>query len=375
MKYFILVGEASGDLHASALIRALRAEDPEAQFAGLGGDKMAGEGCRLYVHYREMAYMGYVAVLKNLGKIRRNFQTACAALEAEKPDVLILIDYPSFNLKVDDRCKRALPHTKIVYYIPPKVWAWKKWRVHHIARVADEVLGIFPFEPDFYRQYGYECTYVGNPTVDAVVDYRLSVIGYRLSGTENREPIIALLPGSRASEVSHCLPRMLEAARRVAQEQGLRIEVAGAPGLTDEFYTPLLHADERLTRDTYHLLTRARVAVVNSGTATLEAALLGCPEVAVYHLAFPHLLGLLRPIVFRTPWFTLVNIIARKTVIQELLAYLFTADNVAAELRRIHNDEAYKKDMLASYEHIRTILGDMPAAKVAAQRIVRLVRA
>ena len=368
MKYFILAGEASGDLHASALIRALRAEDPEAQFAGLGGDKMAGEGCRLYVHYREMAYMGYVAVLKNLGKIRRNFQTACAALEAEKPDVLILIDYPSFNLKVADRCKRALPHTKIVYYIPPKVWAWKKWRVHHIARVADEVLGIFPFEPDFYRQYGYECTYVGNPTVDAVVDYRLS-------DNEHREPIIALLPGSRASEVSHCLPRMLEAARRVAREQGLRIEVAGAPGLTDEFYTPLLQADERLTRDTYHLLTCARVAVVNSGTATLEAALLGCPEVAVYHLAFPHIMGLLRPIMFRTPWFTLVNIIARKTVIQELLAYLFTADNVADELRRILSDEAYKKDMLASYEHIRTILGDTPAAKGAAQRIVRLVRA
>lgn len=372
MKYFIIAGEASGDMHASALIRALRAEDPEAVFAGLGGDKMEAEGCRLYVNYREMAYMGYVAVLKNLGKIRRNFQKAFAALEAEQPDVLILIDYPSFNLKVADWCKQHLPRTKIAYYIPPKAWAWKKWRVHHIARVSDEVLGIFPFEPDFYAQYGYPCTYVGNPTVDAVREWKVK--GEKLKVKGERSPIIALLPGSRPSEVKNCLPRMLEAARRVAGTEGLQIAVAGAPGLCDDFYTPLLRSDETLTRDTYDLLTRAKVAVVNSGTATLEAALMGCPEVAVYHVAFPHIMGLLRPVMFRTPWFTLVNIIARKTVIQELLAYLFTADNVAAELHRLLTDEAYKKDMLASYEHIRTVLGDTPAATGAARRIVHLVR-
>lgn len=369
MKYFLIAGEASGDMHASALMRALRAEDPEALFTGLGGDKMEAEGCRLYVNYRDMAYMGYVAVLKNLGKIRRNFQKAYAALEAERPDVLILIDYPSFNLKVADWCKEHLPRTKIAYYIPPKAWAWKKWRVHHIARVSDEVLGIFPFEPDFYRQYGYPCTYVGNPTVDAVRTWRAE---NREPKTGNREPLIAVLPGSRPSEVSNCLPRMLEAARRVAGT-GWRIVVGAAPGLSDDFYKPYLEG-ETLTRDTYALLSSAEAGIVNSGTATLEAALLGCPEVAVYHLAFPHIMGLLRPIMFRTPWFTLVNIIARRTVIQELLAYLFTVDNVEQELRRLLTDEAYKKNMLASYEHIRNILGDTPAATGAARRIVRLAR-
>jgi lipid-A-disaccharide synthase len=336
---------------------------------GLGGDKMEAAGCRLYVNYREMAYMGYVAVLKNLDKIRRNFRKAYAALEAEKPDVLILIDYPSFNLKVADWCRKHLSKTKIAYYIPPKAWAWKKWRVHHIARVSDEVLGIFPFEPDFYRQYGYPCTYVGNPTVDAVRTWRAE---NREPKTGNREPLIAVLPGSRPSEVSNCLPRMLEAARRVAGT-GRRIVVGAAPGLSDDFYKPYLEG-ETLTRDTYALLSSAEAGIVNSGTATLEAALLSCPEVAVYHLAFPHIMGLLRPIMFRTPWFTLVNIIARRTVIQELLAYLFTVDNVEQELRRLLTDEAYKKNMLASYEHIRNILGDTPAATGAARRIVRLAR-
>lgn len=364
MKYFIIAGEASGDMHASALLRALKVRDPKAVFVGLGGDKMQAEGCRLYVHYREMAYMGYVAVIRNLGKIRRNLMKAIEAVRDEKPDVLILIDYPSFNLKVAEYCKHYLPQTKICYYIPPKVWAWKKYRVHKIARLSDLILGIFPFEEDFYAQYGYHCTYVGNPTVEKVKGEKLKAKGER-----NQEPLIALLPGSRPSEVKNCLPRMLEAARRVAAAEGLRIEVAGAPGLPDDFYTPLLRQNETLTRDTYSLLARAKAAVVNSGTATLEAALIGCPEVAVYHLAFGRLLGLMRPIMFRTPWFTLVNIIARKTVIQELLAYLFTVDNVEQELRRLLTDEAYKKDMLASYEHIRSILGDTPAAEGAAMLI------
>ena len=367
MKYFIIAGEASGDMHAAALLQAIKQRDPKAVFAGLGGDKMQAEGCRLYVHYREMAYMGYVAVIRNLGKIRRNLLTAIEAVRTEQPDVLILIDYPSFNLKVAEYCKLYLPKTKICYYIPPKIWAWKKYRVHKIARLSDQILGIFPFEEDFYAKYGYHCTYVGNPTVDQINRSNLN----NLSNPNNpREPLIALLPGSRPSEVKNCLPRMLEAARRVASEMNLSIEVAAAPGLGDDFYTPLLQPNETITRDTYSLLSRAKAAVVNSGTATLEAALIGCPEVAVYHLAFGRLLGLMRPIMFRTPWFTLVNIIARKTVIQELLAYLFTVDNVEQELRRLLTDEDYKKNMLAEYEHIHSILGDTPAAEGAAERIV-----
>ena len=168
MKYFLIAGEASGDLHASNLMKALREKDAQAVFMGLGGDKMRAEGCKIYVDYREMAYMGIVAVLQNLGKIKRNFHIAKQALLNERPKVLILIDYPSFNLKIAKFCKEHLPQTKVVYYIPPKIWAWKKWRVHDIAKYCDEILGIFPFEPAFYAKYGYKCDYIGNPTADCI---------------------------------------------------------------------------------------------------------------------------------------------------------------------------------------------------------------
>ena len=168
MKYFIIAGEASGDLHGSNLMKALRAKDPQALFVGLGGDKMREEGCDIRVDYREMAYMGFVAVIANLHKVRRNMRIAQEALLTEKPDTLILIDYPSFNLRIAKFCHKHLPETRIIYYIPPKIWAWKEWRVHQIARYAHDILGIFPFEPAFYAKHGYQCQYVGNPTADCI---------------------------------------------------------------------------------------------------------------------------------------------------------------------------------------------------------------
>ena len=179
MKYFLIAGEASGDMHTANLMAALREKDPQAVFVGLGGDKMRAQGCQIYVDYREMAYMGFVAVFKNLGKIKRNLQTAKQALLQEQPDVLVLIDYPSFNLKIAAFCKKHLPQTKIIYYIPPKIWAWKAWRVHQIARYCDEILGIFPFEPAFYDKYGYKCQYVGNPVADSIRSWRLEARGER----------------------------------------------------------------------------------------------------------------------------------------------------------------------------------------------------
>ena len=364
MKYFLIAGEASGDLHAAALIEQIRKRDPKAQCSGLGGDKMVAAGCHLHQHIRHMAFMGFAAVLANLGTVRRNFRIAEQALLDEQPDVLILIDYPSFNLRMAKFCRKHLPDTKIVYYIPPKVWAWKRRRIHAIACLCDEVLGIFPFEPAFYAKYGYKCRYVGNPTAEEM--------GSRKSKVESRKQTIAILPGSRPSEIKNCLTKMLDAAR---QYPDYKIVVCAAPGIEDSFYTPFLREGETLTRDTYTTVLQAQAAVVNSGTATLETALLGCPQVAVYHLALSWLIALIRwaqPLVFSIPYFTLVNIIPGREVIKEYVANEFTTANVSKELGRLLHDDTYRKEMLASYEHLSSLLGSLPAAATAADIITAL---
>ena len=374
MKYFIIAGEASGDLHGSNLMKALRAKDPQALFVGLGGDKMREEGCDIRVDYREMAYMGFVAVIANLHKIRRNMRIAQQALLAEKPDTLILIDYPSFNLRIAKFCHQHLPNTRIVYYIPPKIWAWKEWRVHQIAKYAHDILGIFPFEPAFYAKYGYTCQYVGNPTADCIREFRMTNDELRDCDnevkTQNAKFIIALLPGSRRSEISHCLPTMLAAARQVAGNQ-YRVVVTAAPGVEDSFYAPYLQG-ETLTRDTYTLLSEATAAVVNSGTATLETALIGCPQTAVYHVAgSKYLEWILKPIMFKIKHFTLVNIIAGKEVIQELVASRFTQANIEKELRQLLNNQTYREQMLNDYKQIQMILGTESAPNNAANIITK----
>ena len=373
MKYFLIAGEASGDLHGSNLMKALRAKDPQAVFVGLGGDKMRAQGCDIRVDYRDMAYMGFVAVIANLHKVRRNMRTAQQALLTEQPDTLILIDYPSFNLRIAKFCHKHLPNTRIVYYIPPKIWAWKEWRVHNIAKYCDEILGIFPFEPAFYAKYGYKCHYVGNPTADCIREFRIKNLELRSCENEfkiqNSKFIIALLPGSRRSEIKRCLPIMLDAARRVAGTT-YRIVVTAAPGIEDTFYQPYL-TNETLTRDTYTLLAQAKAAIVNSGTATLETALIGCPQTAVYHVAgSKYLEWLLKPILFKIQHFTLVNIISGKTVIQELVGQRFTKSNIEKELHRLLHDTTYRQTMLTHYAAVRNTLGDLSAATNAANIII-----
>jgi lipid-A-disaccharide synthase len=371
MKYFLIAGEPSGDLHASNLMKALRSKDTQATFVGLGGDKMRDEGCDIRVNFRDMAYMGFVAVLQNLDKIKRNFRIAKQSLLEQKPDVLILIDYPSFNLKIAKFCKKHLPETRIIYYIPPKIWAWKKWRVHSIAKYCAEILGIFPFEPAFYAQFGYKCHYVGNPTADSIRTFNTTLhhTTQHYTTLPNTTPIIALLPGSRRSEISHCLPTMLEAAREVASGS-YQIIVVAAPGIDDSFYQPYLKS-EALTRTPYATLAQARAAVVNSGTATLETALIGCPQTAVYYVAgSKYLEKILRPIIFSIPHFTLVNIIPEQEIIQELIASKFTKENVAHELERLLNNERYRQTMLSNYTHLWSILGTQSAAETAAKHII-----
>ena len=371
MKYFIIAGEASGDLHASNLMKALRAKDPQAVFVGLGGDKMRAEGCDIRVDYRDMAYMGFVAVIANLHKVRRNLRIAQQSLLSEQPDNLVLIDYPSFNLRIAKFCHQHLPNTRIIYYIPPKIWAWKEWRVHQIAQYSDQILGIFPFEPAFYAKYGYKCHYVGNPTADSIREFQYSSVNAQstvVNDSLSARPSIAILPGSRPSEISHCLPVMLAAARQVASDR-YQIIVGAAPGIDDAFYLPYLK-NEVLTRNPYTILTRAQAAVVNSGTATLETALIGCPQTAVYHVAGSRYLEwLLKPILFKIKYFTLVNIIPNKEVIQELVGQRFTEENIVTELTRLLDDQPYRAQMLADYACIRTILGDTPAAQNAAEII------
>lgn len=377
MRYFIIAGEASGDLHGANLMKALRKNDSHASFVGFGGDKMRAEGCDIRVDYRDMAYMGIIAVLQNLDKVKRNLNIAKQSLLEAQPDALILIDYPSFNLKIAKFCKQYIPHTKIIYYIPPKVWAWKKWRVHSIAKYCDEILGIFPFEPAFYAKYGYKCHYVGNPSADCIREFRIKNDELRTNHAEelkihHSKSIIAILPGSRRSEISHCLPTMLDAARQVAWNE-YQIIVAAAPGVEDAFYQPFIQG-EILTRDTYKVLTEAKAAIVNSGTATLEAALIGCPQTAVYYIAgSKYLEKLLRPIIFSIPNFTLVNIILQGQVIQELIASRFTTENVAHELQRLLYDQEYRKNMLKQYQQLYTILGDTSAANNAADKIYTLI--
>lgn len=368
-KYFFIAGEASGDLHASRLIEALHRCDPQSAFTGLGGDKMRDAGCTLVQDYRKMAYMGVVAVLRNLKQIRLNFRLAEDALLHNRPDVLVLVDYPGFNLRMAQFCRRHLPATKIVYFIPPAVWAWKTWRIHKIVRLSDLLLGIFPFEPAFYARYGYTCEYVGNPTVDAIQAWKKTA---PVRNEAALSPIIAILPGSRPSEISHCLPIMLQAARQVAQRCNAEIAVTAAPGVDDAFYAPYLNG-EKLTRDTYALLSQARAAIVNSGTATLETALLGCPQTAVYYVAFLRWLGWLQRILFRIPRFTLVNIIPNKEVIQEMIGWRFTHDEIERELMRLMTDEDYRRTLQTEYTGIAALLGDGNAADNAAQHIIRLL--
>lgn len=372
MNYFILAGEASGDLHASNLMQQISLLDPEARFAGLGGDLMLAAGCHLYQNYRKMAFMGIAAVLRNLGNVKRNFRIAKEALLKEHPDALILIDYPSFNLKIAQFCRKQLPQTRIFYYIPPKVWAWKRYRIHQIAQLSDAVLGIFPFEPNFYRQFGYTCTYVGNPTMDSIRTFLQAQSAEATNSGEpaaNQKPIIAILPGSRPSEISHCLPRMLNAAHRFS---GYSIVVTAAPGIDDSFYSPYLTQNEQLTRETYATVSHAMAAIVNSGTATLETALLRCPQVAVYHVGCPRLFGLFWRTFFTMRLFTLPNIILGREAIREKLATHFTADEVADELQRLLNDRAYREQMLNNYQAIADILGPTPAAVNAAQIIRKM---
>ncbi len=375
MKYFIIAGEASGDLHASNLMRELRIADTQAEFCFLGGDLMQAQGGKMIKHYRDMAFMGIVAVLKNARTVLRNLRDCKQAIADFQPDVLILVDYPSFNLRMARFAKENL-NTKVYYYISPKLWAWKEYRIKEIKRYVDKMFTIFPFETAFYAKHNYQVEYVGNPTVDSICTRPHQDQSFADFCTENKlptKPIIAVLAGSRKQEIVGCLPRMVDAALRFPDYQ---VIIAGAPGIEADVYNSILK-DRNVSvvfGKTYELLQQARAAVVNSGTATLETALIGTPEVVVYHVPLGRIGYFVKEMVVRVKFVSLVNIVAEKLIVKELLAHLFTVKNIAAELDLILNNTAYRETMLQNYSITKKALGEPGTAERAAKKMVSLLR-
>lgn len=376
MKYYLIVGEASGDLHASNLMRALQHEDPQAEFRFFGGDLMKAVGGTCVKHYRELAYMGFIPVLLHLRTIFRNMDFCKKDVEAWQPDVLILVDYPGFNLKIAEYIKR---HTQIpvYYYISPKIWAWKEYRIKNIKRDVDELFSILPFEVDFFKKHQYPIHYVGNPCVDAVDDFRKK--GQETfsefvtaNGLEDK-PIIALLAGSRRQEIKDNLTRMIEAARSFPQYQFV---VAGAPGIEPDFYKRYIDSSTKIVfGQTYRLLQQAEAALVTSGTATLETALFRVPQVVCYYISVGKLVSFLRRHILKVKYISLVNLIADREVVTELVADGMTVSNIKKELAKIISGGNGRSRMLSEYDRLIGILGEPGASERAAAQITALLKA
>jgi len=384
MKYYLIAGEASGDLHASRLMAALRDEDPEACFRCFGGDMMAGQGGELVQHYRDLAYMGFLPVLMHLPTIMRGMKRCREDILAWQPDVLILVDYPGFNLKIARYVKQ---HTRIpvFYYISPKIWAWKEYRIKDIKRDVDCLLSILPFEVPFYEKHHYPIHYVGNPTVDEV-DAFLKEQGARGKEQEafrrdnglDERPIIALLAGSRKQEVHDNLSRMLQAAEPYTKDY--QLVLAAAPGLDDEFYREQIQIAKAKWQDgkcsvvrdqTLRLLQHSTAALVTSGTATLETALLRVPQVVCYYIKAGRLVSLARRLFLKVPFISLVNLVAGEEVVPELVAEQMTPQNVRRHLAAILPGGNAREAQLRGYERMATLLGEAGAPQRAAKIIVK----
>lgn len=378
MKYFLVAGEASGDLHASNLMAALKATDPEADFCFFGGDLMQAQGGKLIKHYREMAFMGFIPVLLNLRTILRNMKMCQQAIVDYQPDVVILIDYPGFNLKIAKFVKTKT-HIPVYYYISPKVWAWKEYRVKSFKKYVDEMLCILPFEVDFFKKHNYRVDYVGNPTVDAIADFKEKNKGdsrekFIQENNLAEKPFIALLAGSRKQEIKDNLPTMLEVIKKFPDYQAV---IAGAPGMNPDYYkTYIADSNCKIIFDqTYRLLSYSDAALVTSGTATLETSLFRVPQIVCYRMPVPHLAHWAFKNILHTPYISLVNLIANKEVVKELFAKYFSQKNIEEELDRLLNDKVYRNNMLEGYDHIINILGEAGASKKAADIILKKLHA
>ena len=389
MKYYLIVGEASSDLHASRLMKKKKKVDEFAEFRFFGGDLMAAEGGTRVKHYKELAYMGFVPVLLHLRTIFSNMKMCKEDIVKWKPDVVILVDYPGFNLNIAKFLKKKT-NIPAYYYISPKIWAWKEWRIRSIRRDIAEMFSILPFEVPFYeKKHHYPIHYVGNPTAQEVNEFRA---GYQQSFeefcTENQldthRPILALLAGSRLQEIKDNLPAMIEVAERF---EDFQMVLAGAPSIEDKYYEQFVKGTPvRMVRNkTYQLLSHSTAALVTSGTATLETALFNVPQVVCYETPLPRLVRFAFDHIMSCKHISLVNLIADKEVVQEMFADRFKVDAIADQLYQLLPGMEGRKRMLAEYQVVRERLGNLMAPDEAAtimhgllvkrrERLLRLAR-
>lgn len=393
MKYYIIAGEASGDLHASNLMRALKAKDPEAEFRFFGGDLMQAVGGTLVKHYRELAYMGFVQVALHARTILRNMRLCKEDIAAWAPNVVILVDYPGFNLSI---AKYVKTHTQIpvYYYISPKIWAWKEYRIKDIRRYVDEMFSILPFEVPFYASHGYPIHYVGNPCVDAVAEFKAQYTETREEfcarhGLNPELPIVALLAGSRKQEIKDNLPVMLTATKhfkpgrihRRERIKGFQWVIAGAPGIDKEMYGQASNAYPSkeglfvVYGETYALLSHSYAAMVTSGTATLETALFRVPQVVCYYIMCGKVISWLRSLVLKVEYISLVNLVANFPLVRELVAHEMRERELTEELDRLLLDDFYRNRMFDEYDKmVIAPLGEPGASEHTAEKMVELLK-
>ena len=378
MKYYLIAGEASGDLHASHLMQALKQRDSEADFRFFGGDLMAAVGGTRVRHYRELAYMGFIPVLLHLRTILKNMKMCKEDIDQWQPDVVILVDYPGFNLNIakyihSQRLAANSHKPMVYYYISPKIWAWKEYRIKNIKRDVDELFSILPFEVEFFEQkHHYPIHYVGNPTAQEVREFLAADEHGRIRTDE--KPIIALLAGSRKQEIKDNLPAMIEATKHLTGQYD--IVLAGAPSIDPSYYQQFLNdSSVRLVvNETYPLLAKATAALVTSGTATLETCMFRVPQVVCYETPLPQLIGFLKRHFIKVKWVSLVNLVANREVVRELVAETFSVDNIRRELEAILPGGSQRERMLADYDEVHRLLGDSQAPDEAARIMIEKLR-
>ncbi|MCQ2336717.1 MAG: lipid-A-disaccharide synthase [Paludibacteraceae bacterium] len=376
MKYYLIAGEASGDLHGSNLIRSIAAKDSDADFRYYGGDKMLVAGGELVKHYKDTAVMGFLRVATHLHKILRNINDCKRDIADYAPDVLILIDYPGFNLEIAKYAKEVL-NLKVAYYIPPKIWAWKEGRVEQIKKYVDVVYCIFPFEVDFYKSHGYDnVLYVGNPCVQSVRSacHVSKDDFYLINGFDPDKKIVALLPGSREHEVKHTISVLNKIDK--SKFNDCQFVMAATSAVDMDMYKGVDSSIKVVYDETYPLLTFATAAIVNSGTATLETALFGVPQVVVFPMIVTRLLYKIgRKYMLKIPYISLVNIISGKETVKELVAYECTVESVTKNLTDILYNKECIESIKKDYNKIKSILGDSVASDAAAEHLMTLLKA
>lgn len=365
MKYYLISGEASGDLHAANLVKELKKLDSQAEFRGWGGDLMAAQGVTLVKHYSDLAFMGFKEVIANISTIMKNIRFCKTDIETWKPDVIVFVDYPGFNMRIAEWAKKS--GYKTVYYISPQIWAWKEKRAIKLKRDIDKMIVILPFEKEFYRKYGFDVDYVGHPLLDVVSEFKPDENFLKTNNLEG-EKIVALLPGSRKQEIAKKLPVMLGIRR---QFPGYTFVIAGAPGMDPSFYKTIIGNDEEVIivyNQTYNLLSYAEAALVTSGTATLETALLEVPEVVCYlGSRFSYEIG---KRLVKVDFISLVNLIMGRMIVKELIQADLTVQNLANELDKLLNNQSYRQEMKANYKLLKEKLGGKGASERAAKEIV-----